>query len=158
MCRISSYDRCARPRESACSQYVAVCCSAWQCVTVFCSVLQCVAVCCIVYVSHLRRRSACVRLAASADARGLTNQRVRSMLQCVAACCSVLQCVAVCCSVLQCVAVCCMLCTCVAGRRVSDWQLRLMRAASRIKRCGKQKRNGCDGRSRNAYHVLLTIL
>jgi len=31
----------------------------------------------------------------------------RSVLQCVAVCCSVLQCVAVCCSVLQCVAVCC---------------------------------------------------
>ena len=30
----------------------------------------------------------------------------RSVLQCVAVCCSVLQCVAVCCSVLQCVAAC----------------------------------------------------
>ena len=29
-----------------------------------------------------------------------------SLLQCVAACCSVLQCVAVCCSVLHCVALC----------------------------------------------------
>ena len=34
---------------------------------------------------------------------------VRSVLQCVAVCCSVLQCVAVCCSVLQIVAVCCRL-------------------------------------------------
>ena len=32
---------------------------------------------------------------------------MRSVLQCVAVCCSALQCVAVCCSVLRCVAVCC---------------------------------------------------
>ena len=31
----------------------------------------------------------------------------KSVLQCVAVCCSVLQCVAVCCSILMCVAVCC---------------------------------------------------
>ena len=36
------------------------------------------------------------------------------MLQCVAACCSVLQSVAVCCSVLQCVVVCCSVLHCVA--------------------------------------------
>jgi len=36
------------------------------------------------------------------------------VLQCVAACCSVLQRVAVCCSVLQCVAVCCSVLQCVA--------------------------------------------
>ena len=37
--------------------------------------------------------------------RGLDAVRKRSVLQCVAVCCSVLQCVAVWCSVLQCVAV-----------------------------------------------------
>jgi len=36
------------------------------------------------------------------------------VLQCVAACCSVLQRVAACCSVLQCVAVCCSVLQCVA--------------------------------------------
>jgi len=36
----------------------------------------------------------------------------RSVLQCVAVCCSVLQGVAVCCSVLQCVAVCCSVLQC----------------------------------------------
>jgi len=36
-----------------------------------------------------------------------TQPQSRSVLQCVAVCCSVLQCVAVCCSVWQCVAVCC---------------------------------------------------
>jgi len=34
-----------------------------------------------------------------------TMDPIKSVLQCVAVCCSVLQCVAVCCSVLQCVAV-----------------------------------------------------
>ena len=38
-----------------------------------------------------------------------------SVLQCVAACCSVLQCVATCCSVLQCVAACCSVLQCVAA-------------------------------------------
>jgi len=38
----------------------------------------------------------------------------KSVLQCVAVCCSVLQCVAVCCSALQCVAACCNLSQCVA--------------------------------------------
>jgi len=38
----------------------------------------------------------------------------RSVLQCVAVCCSALQCVAVCFSVLQCVAVCCSVLQCVA--------------------------------------------
>ena len=39
---------------------------------------------------------------------------LRSVLQCVAVCCSVLQCVTVCCSVLQCVVVCCNVLQCVA--------------------------------------------
>ena len=39
----------------------------------------------------------------------------KSVLQCVAVCCSVLQCVAVCCSVVQCVAVCCSVLECVAA-------------------------------------------
>ena len=38
----------------------------------------------------------------------------RSVLQCVAVCCSVLQCVAMCYSVLQCVAVSCSMLQCVA--------------------------------------------
>ena len=40
--------------------------------------------------------------------------KTRSVLQCVAVCCSVLQCAAVCCSVLQCAAVCCSVLQCAA--------------------------------------------
>ena len=47
---------------------------------------------------------------------------VRSVLQCVAVCCSVLQRFAVCCSVLQCIAVCCSVLQCVAFcRSVLQW-------------------------------------
>jgi len=48
------------------------------------------------------------------EPHGMYADKVGSLLQCVAVCCSVLQCVAVCCSVLQCVAVCCSLLQCVA--------------------------------------------
>jgi len=71
--------------------YVAVCCSALQCVAVRCSVSQCVAVC--------RSALHCVAV------RCNVSQCVtvcRSALQCVAVRCSVSQCVAVCCSASQC--------------------------------------------------------
>ena len=74
------------------------------CVAVYCSVLQRVAVCCSVL--QCSPRMIC--------ARSATCFR-RSMLQCVAVCCSVLQCVAVLCNVLQCVAVCCSVLQCVAA-------------------------------------------
>ena len=41
-------------------------------------------------------------------------KKLKSVLQCVAVCCSVLQCDALCCSVVQCVAVCCSVLQCVA--------------------------------------------
>jgi len=71
---------------------VAVCCSV-SC-SVSCSGI--VAVCCSVAVCH---SGACGSLLLAWD--GIENLG-RTMLQCVAVCCSVLQCVAVCCSVLQC--------------------------------------------------------
>jgi len=68
-------------------QSVAECCSVLQ-------FFQCVAVC----RERLRQQNTC---------HFFVNGSVRSVLQCVAACCSMLQCVTVCCGVLQCVAVCC---------------------------------------------------
>jgi len=93
-------DSCARDmtppynnKMKASNEFIAECCSVYQCVAMCCSVLQCVAVCCSVL--------QCVAVCSS-------------VLQCVAVCCSVLQCVAVCCSVYQCVAVCCSVLQCVA--------------------------------------------
>jgi len=71
-----------------------------------------------VYVSQSHIRWICVEGAyrkreKRIESRGVSGIEVtfkkggwQSLLQCVAACCSVLQCVAVCCGVLQCVAVC----------------------------------------------------
>jgi len=87
---------------------VAVCCGVLPCVAVRCSVLcvlQYVAVCC----SGLSA-SQCLYLVHG----NLTFWYVLRVLQCVAACCSVLQCVAVCCCVLLCVAVCCCVLLCFA--------------------------------------------
>jgi len=89
-----------------------VCCSESQCVAVCCSVLKYVAMCAIranrdgglINNPHLLQ---CVAACCSV-------LQCCSELQCVAMCCSVLQCAAVCCSVLQCVAVCCSVLLCVA--------------------------------------------
>jgi len=86
-------------------QCVAVCCSVLQGVAVRCSALQCVkcvAVCCSMLQCRPQRCAISPGLDSSSSASYHT-----SVLQCVAACCTVLQCVALCCSVLQCVAVCC---------------------------------------------------
>jgi len=107
---------------------LAACCSVLQCVAVCCSVLQCVAVCC--YVAACQKRGGggydafcnatrCNMHNATKIVRHARDSIVsRSVLQCVAVCCSVLQRVAVCCSVLQCVAVCCSVllraCNCVS--------------------------------------------
>jgi len=102
-------------------QCVAVCCSVLQCVAVWCSVLQCVAVCCSVLQCVAVCCSVCHLVIGREDelleAEGVKQHKRAALsrprhvpivvLQCVAACCSVLQCVVVCCSVLQCVAVCC---------------------------------------------------
>jgi len=98
-------------------QCVAVCCSVLQCVAVCCSVLQCVAVCCSVLpcVAVFCRHTATTHCnnslqqhTATAHCNNLCNntlqqymatphtattlQHALSVLQCVAACCSVLQC------------------------------------------------------------------
>jgi len=86
-------------------QCVAVCCSVLQGVAVRCSALQCVkcvAVCCSMLQCRPQRCAISPGLDSSSSASYHT-----SVLQCVAACCTVLQCVALCCSVLQCVAVFC---------------------------------------------------
>ena len=70
--------------------------------------LRCVAVCCSVlqYVAVFPKRAQAIQEPCKTGKR--------SVLQCVAVCCSALQCVAVCCSVLQCAAVCCSVLQCVA--------------------------------------------
>ena len=75
-------------------QFVAVCCSALQCVAVWYSVLLGVAVCC----------KCCSIFLWSSQ---IASRRRAALLQCAEVCCIALQCVAVCCSVFQCVAVCC---------------------------------------------------
>jgi len=105
------------------AQLIAGCCSVLQCVAVCCSALQCVAACCSVLQrvalscsvlhclaqTHARRRTAtsCLMVelnkrafvtckSCSFLARGSCHKRAgKSVLQCVAVCCSVLQCVAV---------------------------------------------------------------
>jgi len=63
-----------------------------------------------------------------------------SVLQCVAACCSVLQFVAACCSVLQCVAVCCSVLQCVAvccSVLLQDLPLRVRQSRAEGKRASE---------------------
>jgi len=73
-----------------------VCCGLLQHVVVYYSMLQYVAVCCSIF------QCACAYVRnTSCD-----GSRIVSVLQCVAECCGVLQCVVVCCSMLQWVAVC----------------------------------------------------
>jgi len=80
---------CALPRAtSASAMGRCVCCSMLQCVVVCCSLLQSITVCASKWHVCECYGQMCV-------------------LQCVAACCSVLQRVAACCSVLQSVAACC---------------------------------------------------
>ena len=103
-------------------------CNVWQCVAVCCSVLQstycgdewtlqhvaaccsmlqvCVAACCSRHTAvmrglltlpmHFQERALRFPLLSESQV-----QRKRSVVQCVAVCCSVLQCVAVCCNLLQ---------------------------------------------------------
>ena len=80
LCSVLQCCGCASLLFSTSMQSDAACCSVVQCSAVYCSVLQCVV-----------------------DAPWLYSTVERSVLQCVAVCCSVLQCVAVCCSTLQCV-------------------------------------------------------
>jgi len=76
-----------------------VCCSVLQCVAVYYSVLQCVNDVKITSIDTMTWRPP---------------ELYRSVLQCVAVCCSVMQCVAVCGSGMQCVAVCGSVMQCVA--------------------------------------------
>jgi len=104
-------------------QCVTVCYSVLQCVAVYCSVLQCIAVCCSALQSEcFQSVFSVLQWVTACHAHYLplvisrTHDRTLSLtlfcsflnlvVQCVAACCSVLQCVVQCCSVLQCVAVC----------------------------------------------------
>jgi len=76
----------------------------------------------------------------------------RSVLQCVAVCCSVLQCVAVCCSVLQCVAMCCSVLQCFDAPRISC--IFTERWANKFF-CGYQKGNTHNRLGRVDYLLLL---
>ena len=98
-------------RAAACCsavQLVAVCYRVFQCVAACCSVLQChvcVAVCSVavrVAVSFL-----CCSVLQCVKKSQWAKLKSESMLQRVAACCSVLQFVAACCGVLKCVEVWC---------------------------------------------------
>ena len=72
--------------------------------------LQCVAVCC----RDLKVDFAMMWWSHIAMSRNSIKSMLTCVLQCDAACYSMLYCAAVCCSVLQCVAVCCSVLQCVA--------------------------------------------
>ena len=94
--------RCSVAVHCSALQYVAVCCSVWQCAEVV-----------------LRFRVLLHTFIPKKIVTKISEQvnMCYCMVQCAAVCCSVLQCAAVRFSALQCVAVCCIVLQCVAVRR-----------------------------------------